>query len=334
VRRWLAPALTDEPLDWAFHWRRPRNFLERKVRVPDLALMRAARESVKDLREGGGELLVSLDPRATYWCSRYAERMNVRVPHVAYGFNFATLPTGLKRRWMAKAFGRVDRFVVYSEFERGLYARYFGLPESKFEVKLWGVGIPETAQADRYVPAGRGDFICALGGNRRDYRTLMAAMRMLPDVQCVAVVRPHNLAGLDVPANVTVCSDIPHADAMGILERSRFMALPLEDAQTPCGHVTMVAAMRLGKAFVVTRSAGVADYVEEGSRSLSCEAKSPESLAAGIRRLWDDPALARAMGENGRAWASRYCSEESMVEHFRHLLQDYRLLEAAGSALA
>jgi glycosyltransferase involved in cell wall biosynthesis len=329
--RWLAPApaLRDQPLEWEFFHRVEAGFLERKIHTPDLALMRTCRSAIQAVRQRGADLLVTHDPRATWWCAFFAARAGVTVRHLAHSFNFATLPRGLKRRMMTRAFASVDRFVVYSHAERELYADYFDLPRSRFDVKLWGVGKPEFARPTEAEPEEE-HYLCAIGGNRRDYASLMAAMAQLPQIPMVVVARPHNLRGLTVPPNVTVRCDIPFPLAMRILQRSRFMVLPLDSSTVPCGHVTLVAAMHLGKAFIVTRSAGIADYLSDPSthrpNGITCDAGSPQSLTDAIRALWQDPERIKELGGNGRAFAQAYCTEETMVKHFRAQLADWNLL--------
>src|SRR5260221_11424565 len=130
--RWLPPArpLRDLPLEWEFVHRVEMTFLERKIHTPDLALMRTCRRAIQAIRQRGADLLVTHDPRATWWCAFFAARAGVTVRHLAHSFNFATLPRGLKRHLMTRAFATVDRFVVYSHAERDLYADYFDLPRS------------------------------------------------------------------------------------------------------------------------------------------------------------------------------------------------------------
>jgi glycosyltransferase involved in cell wall biosynthesis len=109
------------------------------------------------------------------------------------------------------------------------------------------------------------------------------------------------------------------------------MVLPLDSDTVPCGHVTLVASMHLGKTFVVTRSAGIADYLSDPDTArphgVSCETGSPQALADVIRALWEDPARVRQLAENGKSFAQAYCTEESMVEHFRSVLAQWNLLQ-------
>jgi glycosyltransferase involved in cell wall biosynthesis len=332
--RWLAdsPTLRDLPLEWEFFHRIERTFLQRKIKIPDLALINTCKRAVQEIRDRGADLLVTHDPRATWWCAYFAARAGVSIRHLACSFNFATLPRGLKRTLMTRAFAIVDRFVVFSHAERDLYAGYFNLPREKIDVKLWGVNPPEIAAAppDAQTEPETNQFLCAIGGNRRDYATLMAAMAKLPNLPMIVVARPHNLRGLTIPPNVTVRCDIPFADAMRILHRSRFMVLPLDSNAVPCGHVTLVAAMHLEKAFIVTRSAGIADYLADPNTArpngIACDVGSPQSLAEAIQTLWNDPARTAELAKNGKDFAQTYCSEESMAQHFRAQLLAWNVL--------
>ena len=330
--RWVALHFAGEQLDWSFHVRKPSGVLQTRIRKPDLALIQTCRRCIDTLAGTPSPLLVTLDPRATYWCSHFATKRGLSIRHLAYGFNFASLPTGLKRRSMTRAFAHVERFIVYSNFERELYARHFDLSLRSFEMKHWGVAAPGTTHTES--PRSEGDYICALGGNRRDYRSLMAAMRSLPDIRCIAAMRPENLRGLEVPSNVKIVTDVPFGEAMDLLAGSRFMVLPLEDAQTPCGHVTIVAAMHFSKATIVTLSEGIADYVLEGRTGLTCEPGNPASIAAKIRQLWESPDEAGILGRQAKAFADEHCTEKSMADHFRGLLQKMGFLNVVEPALA
>ena len=175
-------------------------------------------------------------------------------------------------------------------------------------------------------PIEPGHYICAIGGNARDYPLLMKAMAQLPDIPLVAVMRPHNAASLIVPPNVRLRVNLPPGDANNILRFSRFMVLPLIGSEVPCGHVTIVAAMRMSKAFIITASRGVQDYVQDGVNCLTHDANSVDSLAARIRELWDQPQRCTMIGQNGRRFAEEYCSEESIKYHLDRVLKEFGVL--------
>jgi glycosyltransferase involved in cell wall biosynthesis len=319
--RWFAPVF--DRVRWEFFGLMPRNWLERKIRRPALASWRSCWNSIRTAHRQQAALLISHDARVTFRCASAARLQRVRIPHVAWGFNFTTLPRGLQRRLMARALRSVDRFITYSTMERAVYADYFGIEAAKIDVVLWGVGQPLVEPAE--TPLEQGDYICALGGNARDYRALFTAMASLPEIPLVAVLRPENLAGLEVPPNVRLHFNLPLGNANNILGFSRFMVLPLAGSDVPCGHVTLVAAMLLKKAMIISNSTGVSDYVEEGVSSLLVPVGDSSALASRIRELWNDPARAEQIGAAGYAFASANCSEATVISHLRQVMTEFGL---------
>ena len=318
---WFAPVF--DRIRWQFYGSRPRNWLDRTITRPALASWRACSESIRAAGRQRADLVISHDARITARVAVAARLQRVQIPHVAWGFNFTTLPRGAHRSLMASAFDRVDRFITYSTMERSLYAEYFDIDLNRIDVVLWGVGHPTVDPPD--VPLEPGDYICALGGNARDYRTLFAAMERVPEIPLVAVLRPENIAGLKVPPNVRLHSNVSHGKANNILAFSKFMVLPLAGSDVPCGHVTLVAAMYLKKAVIITNSLGVADYVADGVNSLLVPVADPDVLAQRIRELWTDPRRAEQLGMAGHDFALTNCSEKQIIDHLRQVLLAYGL---------
>jgi glycosyltransferase involved in cell wall biosynthesis len=322
--KWFAPTFANDPIDWQFYYSIPKGFLEELIRSPNLAMIRTCREAVITAKQRQADLLITFDPRVSFWCAVFAQRLDVQIKHIAFAFNFPELPRGLKRRWMISAFQNISQFITYSTLEKQLYHDYFGIPLDRIQVRFWAVGVPKVEPETSLEVR---DYICAVGGNGRDYRTLMAAMKQLPDIPLVIVVRPDNLKGLFIPPNVKVLVNISKGNAMNIIAHSRFMVLPLKGSQIPCGHVTLVAAMHLGKGFIITNSEGVSDYVIHDRNALTCEAFSPDALAQTIRQLWNDPDKCKKLGHSAKQFAQQYCSEESARQDVYDLLVKTQLIQ-------
>jgi glycosyltransferase involved in cell wall biosynthesis len=323
--RWISAAPQLDDLDWTFYSNIPQNALERGVRRPRLSRYRACRDLAAATRAGRFDLVVTHHPLVTCWTELFC-RGRRPCPHVAYAFNFTRLPRGPRRSLMRRAFSSVERFVVFSQFERALYADYFRIPESRLEMVHWGVREPEAAAApcDAIRGDGPADAICAVGSQARDYATLLEAMRRLPRIPLVLVARPVNLRGLAVPPNVTVRLDVPLSEAQAVIRRSRFMVLPLSSTQVPCGHVTLVTAMYCARAVLATASSGLSDYLVAGHSGLTVAPEDPVELAAAIDQLWNDPETAERLGKNGREFALAHCGEARTIGFVRDLTQRIR----------
>jgi glycosyltransferase involved in cell wall biosynthesis len=238
-------------------------------------------------------------------------------PHLAFSFNFTDFPTGFRFPEMRRAFSNIDRFVVFSTMERQLYSERFGIPIERFTFVPWGVSAPIEAPVGRKVDY---PYVAAVGGEARDYRTLCEAARLLPHVRFIIVVRPNSLKGIDVPENVAVHVNLPFHETWSIVWHAELAVIPLRSQRSPNGLVTLVGGMHLGKAQVVTGSAGLHDYLEDGKNVRVVPPHDPRAFADAITELLDDSALREKLGTNARAFAAEHCSENVTVEAFRRLV--------------
>jgi glycosyltransferase involved in cell wall biosynthesis len=320
--RWVADALPLPAVDWSFFSTAPLSAVERIVGKPRLSRYRACRQLATGAVAGKFDLVVTHHPLVTCWTELFC-RGRRSCPHVAFAFNFTRLPRGIRRLMMRRAFATVDRFIVFSNFERELYSRYFQIPAARFEMIHWGVREPEIGRVgDASAPRDTtgSDVLCAVGSQGRDYATLLEAMRRLPQIRLILVASAKSVRGIAVPSNVTVRLDIPRPEAEAIIHRSRFLVLPLLHAQVPCGHVTMVTAMFLSRAILATESAGISDYVIPDHNGFVVPPGDPAALAAAIESLWNDPETASRLGQNGRTFAVTNCTEERTIAYVRTLI--------------
>ena len=314
---WIAPIYDRTPeIEWqSVDTLRPQWL--RKVPGPHLGRLRAGLEVRAILARGGADMLVSHGPYTSYYIESVGRGARREVPHLAFAFNFTDIPQGQRLRAMQRAFRSIDRMVVYSQMERSLYSERFGVPIDRFSFMRWGVGPPIARPGARTIGM---PYVAALGGEARDFATLCEAARRLPHIAFVLIVRPSSLEGVAVPDNVTVHVNLPFADAWSLVWHAAAALIPLRSEQTPNGLVTLVGGMHLGKAQVVTASAGLSDYVEDGKTALLVPARDSGAFAAAIERLIDDPTLRAGIGERARAFTDAHCSETVTVEGFRELV--------------
>jgi glycosyltransferase involved in cell wall biosynthesis len=93
------------------------------------------------------------------------------------------------------------------------------------------------------------------------------------------------------------------ADAVVI--SSRWEGLPL----------VALEALAAGKPLVATAVRGVRELLGDGETALVVEPGDAGALATALRRVLDDPGLARRLGERGRQLAAQY-TEEQMIQAF------------------
>ena len=306
--RWVASHF--DALEWSFFSPEPSS----KALLPWQRLLATFKAVIKARQT---DVLVSHGPYMAFYAALLLWLLRMRTPHVVYSFNFAELPFGLTLLRMQFAFKKIDKLVVSSRMEIELYANHFKIPPEKFDFVRWGVNKPDFQDSP---PKLDGNYICAVGGNARDYPLFMAAMKALPDIPAIVVVRPHNLVGLEIPNNVTVLTNIPKDEAYSVIAHSRFMALPLKGDEIPCGHVTIVVAFYLGIPTIATDSSGINDYIIDNETGLLCLPGSAESMKSAIIKLWNNQAIRAKIGPKGKAFAEANCSEQNYVTHFKDYL--------------
>jgi glycosyltransferase involved in cell wall biosynthesis len=316
----LGPGLTADEVQWVFYDDRPIYFWEKIIRRPDVRILRASIQAVICAMRGGTRLLITQEPRVSLYCALLCRLFQIQVNHYVNSLNFPELPVGLRHRLMRFAFRQIAQFSVHSRMEKSLYSNYFDIPEERIRLRLWSIGMP-TVHPD--TPLQPGQYVSSIGGNGRDYKTLLAACQILSDVTFVLVVRPENLEGLEVPPNVRVLVNAKFEEAMNVLRHSRFMVLPLASSTVPCGHVTLVCAMHLGRTVVATDSAGISDYVFPGINGVMCEQSSPVSMAQAIDRLWKNPMEVARLAENNRRFGAENCSEACVRSDMASVLVDW-----------
>ena len=268
-------------------------------------------------------IFVAHGPMPIAFGAMQAKKRCPETPFLAYALNFTDLPKNVLRGMLSKAYQHPSKFVTFSSLERKLYADYFDIAIEKIDMLHWAVH-PPTIDLTA-LPIEAGAYICALGSQARDYKTLFAAMKTLPHIKLVVVANKESVHGLSIPANVSVHTHIPLANAQNILAHSQFTVLPLRDSSVPCGHVTIVSAMFFQKAIVVTNSAGVYDYVENEKNGLFTAQQDVQDLSNKIAELWEDKAKTKALSQAGLAFANKHCTEKTVVNYFDNFLSQLQI---------
>jgi glycosyltransferase involved in cell wall biosynthesis len=256
----------------------------------------------------------------------------------------AHLLTPWKKRLLLRSLGihhTVDSLIVHSTTQQHAALTQLGLRVDR--VALLPYQTDTRFWAARVQVADRG--ICTAGLEYRDYATLIDAIRDL-DVEVTIAAASHwsqHQAGIErqgLPGNVRVIS-LDYAGLRDAYAASRFVVVPLHDVDNQAGITTILEAMAMGKAVIVSHTQGQTDVVRDRrrhSRSNPLRTTQPEwarllgasdLTAAGhtgiyvrphdvdeLRRaiifLLQHPEQAAAMGTNGR----RLVQETMGLDHF------------------
>jgi glycosyltransferase involved in cell wall biosynthesis len=220
---------------------------------------------------------------------------------------------------------RVDALVVYASEQARFAVEELGYRPEQVVLSHFMV---DTGfwRPDAVTPAEHGrPLLCAVGQERRDYPTLVDAVRPLDVDVAIAAVSPwskyqDSSAGLDVPANVTA-RGYELFELRQLYADAAFVVVPLEDTDFQAGITTILEAMAMGKAVVCTLTRGQTDVVIDGENGLYVAAGDPVALRQAIERLVADPAEAARLGANGRCWVEEHADLDAYVAQLATLVR-------------
>ncbi|MGZ8694213.1 MAG: glycosyltransferase, partial [Gaiellaceae bacterium] len=101
-------------------------------------------------------------------------------------------------------------------------------------------------------------------------------------------------------------------DARAIMGAADAIVLPSRWEGLP---LVALEALAAGRPVIATEVRGLRELLDDGRTALLVPPDDPEALAAAIRRVLEDGALARSLGEAGLQEAGRY-TEDAMVEAY------------------
>lgn len=239
----------------------------------------------------------------------------------------------------------IDCVIVHSSLQQRIAERALGLgPE---QVALVPYQTDECFWAPRDLPVKK--QICSAGLEYRDYSTLVEAVAGLDvdvDVDVVIAAASHwsqhrgISSSQELPLNVRIAA-FDYDALRQLYAESLFVVVPLHDVENQAGITTILEAMAMGKAVVVSHTRGQTDVVRDrrrlsrtdpqrrtqpdwartlgavnstaqGHTGIYVTPGDPIELQRAITFLLDHPEQASAMGANGR----RLIEETMGLDHF------------------
>lgn len=166
----------------------------------------------------------------------------------------------------------------------------------------------------------REPYILAVGNDSsRDFEGLLEAVEGLPiKVICNTRLRVRR----PVPSNVTFQREwLDFQDLRDLYGNALAVVLPLHDSLHPGGINTLLEAMCLGCAVVVSGSVGIIDYVKDGVTACVVKPNDTVALRAGIERVVYDQELRTKLSENAREFCESICAMPVYAQKVAEILR-------------
>jgi glycosyltransferase involved in cell wall biosynthesis len=222
-----------------------------------------------------------------------------RVRHVMLGHNLLTPKKTALLRYSG-AGRRIDRIVVHSSNQFAGIASRTHLPATKLAVVPYGI---DTSFWRPQADVEHEGLVVTAGREHRDYRTLASAI--MPNTRVVIAdhspFTPHaTRQDPDAwPANIERVALDP-VGLRSLYSQAAVVVVPVVDSPMPAGITTLLEAMAMGKAVVVTETAALRGVVEDGITGLTVKPGDTSGLRRAIEALLESPAARGSLGARAR----------------------------------
>ncbi len=246
-----------------------------------------------------------------------------RPGHVTIGHR---LSTGKKRLFFKnlRVHQQIDTLFVYAQTQRDYAEQTLGIPAQKLAL------IAFHADASFYRPMpevpAEPNKISSAGLEWRDYPTLIAAVGDMPELTVkLAAASPWSkhtdeTASRILPAHIEA-RRYEYSALRNLYASSSFVVVPLYENDFQAGVTTLLEAMSMGKAVIVTRTTGQTDVVRDGDNGLTVAPGDVQDLRQAILRLQTDSALREHLGRNAAQWVQDNATLTRWVGHVVKALQ-------------
>jgi glycosyltransferase involved in cell wall biosynthesis len=226
------------------------------------------------------------------------QALRIDTPHVMIGHN---LLTPAKQRVLRHLPLRgLDRVLVHSMNQVGsIVSGAAGLAD-RLAVVPYGIDASFWSRPHDGAEEG---LVVSAGREHRDYQTLVAALPLGARLTIAdhSPYTPHaTRRDPDVwPSTV----DRVALDAVGLralYDRAAIVVVPVVESLMPAGITTLLEAMSMGKAVVVTETSELRGVIQHGESGLVVRPGDVSGMHAAIERLLASPSARRALGSRAR----------------------------------
>jgi glycosyltransferase involved in cell wall biosynthesis len=232
--------------------------------------------------------------------------LRITTPHLVLGHHLTTRRKAPLIRNLGAHQG-MTRILVHSSRQRELAHLELGIPATKLDY------VPYYADAEFWCPTGAVEerLVVAAGREHRDYATMAAACGGVKASVFVAAGSIHSpAASSHDPVEWPATFEHGFADFRKLRDlyaRASVVVVPLVETDFQAGVTTVLEAMAMGKAVVVTATRGQSGVVHDGLTGITVPPGNAAELRDAVEYLLENPAERRRLG-----WAAR----EAVIDRY------------------
>lgn len=244
-----------------------------------------------------------------------------RHPHIAM-VTWISRPK--KAIFLRNVYTHINKIILWSSVQKKFALEELKVPAHK--LVLVGRRVDHKFWRPMERPT---DMICSAGQEMRDFPTFIKAMEGL-GIRChiaTGALRGElfdtvkAIQKMELPENITV-GRLSYPELRDLYARSRFVVIPLHQTDTDNGVTAIEESMAMGKAVICTRTYGQVDIIQENVTGIFVPPYDPLELRKAILYLWNNPDIAKRMGEAGRKHIEKYHTLDRFVDSVKKVVDE------------
>ena len=209
----------------------------------------------------------------------------------------------------------IDKFVCFSKRECDFYSGFFHTDRKRFQYIPLGI---ENINDKIISKIKTKSFVFSTGRSNRDYDFLINSLKNEDyevHIACDILNRNNYLGMIEINENC-------FGDAMlKEMAESKCVVVTLRDTNISSGQLVILQAMQMGKPVVVTRSAGIEEYVEDGVNGILIDNNKEELLSA-LRKIYTDEFYYDQLSQNSRNMFKNKYTIECMANNISRIISE------------
>jgi glycosyltransferase involved in cell wall biosynthesis len=243
-----------------------------------------------------------------------------RPRHVVIGHHLLGRSKGFMFRRLGAHLG-MDCVIVHSPNQVPIVHEQLAVPEPLLSVVAYGVDTdfwsPQASESEEEA------LIVSAGREHRDYRSLVEGTADLGPM-FIADASPHSprahRAQPEVWPERVVRRGLDTAELRRMYARATVVVVPVVESPFPFGITTLLEAMSMGKAVIVSGTEGLRGLVNDGETGLVVAPGDPAALRTAVVDLLADPEKRRRLGQAARRTAVEQYGLDLYVDRLAHHL--------------
>lgn len=224
----------------------------------------------------------------------------------------------------------VDKTLCLSSLQIGAHSLDLRIPKKRIVSMLYGIDADFFKPEDTLCDC----FILSVGDAHRDDETLIRACENIP-VKVIRVsdkldtlnhfsklLKDISKSSIKKGKFVLLCK-VSDFQLRKLYAQSKLVVVSIQSyTNQPAGLTSLLEAMAMGKAVIVTKGLATEDYVIHGKTGMVVEPGNIAQLRNTIAELVNDDLGRKEIGHSARKWIEENFTIEKMTENLAHLLSN------------